>query len=145
MASSPITSWQIDGETVEAVTDLILGGSKITADGDCNHEIKRCLLHGSYDQPRQHIKKQRYHFTNRGPYRQSYGFSSSHVESDMECDSLFLKKVVYVLVTQSCPTLCDPTDCSPPGFSIHGIIQARILEWIAIPFSILNIHWKVCC
>ena len=46
MASGPITSWQIDGETVEAVTDLILGGSKITADGDCNHEIKRCLLFG---------------------------------------------------------------------------------------------------
>ena len=46
MASSPITSWQIDGETVETVSDFILGGSKITADGDCNHEIKRCLLLG---------------------------------------------------------------------------------------------------
>ena len=46
MASSPITSWQIDGETMETVTDLILGGSKITADGDCSHEIKRCLLLG---------------------------------------------------------------------------------------------------
>ena len=46
MASSPITSWQIDGETVEAVTDFILGGSKITGDGDCSHEIKRCLLLG---------------------------------------------------------------------------------------------------
>ena len=44
MASSPITSWQIDGETMETVTDFILGGSKITADGDCSHEIKRCLL-----------------------------------------------------------------------------------------------------
>ena len=64
MASGPITSWEIDGETVEAVTDFILGGSKITAGGDCNHEIKRCLLLGSYDQPRQHIKKQRHHFTN---------------------------------------------------------------------------------
>ena len=46
MASSPITSWQIDGETVETVTDFILGGSKITSDGDCSHEIKRCLLLG---------------------------------------------------------------------------------------------------
>ena len=46
MASGPITSWQIDGETVETMTDFILGGSKITADGDCNHEIKRCLLLG---------------------------------------------------------------------------------------------------
>ena len=53
MASGPITSWQIDGETMETVADFILGGSKITADGDCSHEIKRCLLLGrSYDQPR---------------------------------------------------------------------------------------------
>ena len=52
LASSPITSWEIDGETVETVSDFILGGSKITADGDCSHEIKRCLLLESYDQPR---------------------------------------------------------------------------------------------
>ena len=59
MASSPITSWQIDGETMETVRDFILEGSKITADGDCSHAIKRCLLPGkkSYDQPRQPIKK----------------------------------------------------------------------------------------
>ena len=55
MTSGPITSWQIDGETVETVSDFIFGGSKITADGDCNHEIKRCLLFGSYDQPGYHI------------------------------------------------------------------------------------------
>ena len=56
MASSPITSWQMDGEIVEAVADFIFLGSKITADGDCSHEIKRCLLlwKESYDQPRQH-------------------------------------------------------------------------------------------
>ena len=59
MVSGPITSWQIDGETMETVTDFILGGSKITADGDCRHEIKRCLLlEKSYDKPRQGIKKQ---------------------------------------------------------------------------------------
>ena len=52
MASGPITSWEIDGETVETVSDFILGGSKITADGDCSHAIKRRLLPGSYDQPR---------------------------------------------------------------------------------------------
>ena len=46
MASGPITSWELDGETVEAVSDFILGGSKITADGDCSHEIKKCLLLG---------------------------------------------------------------------------------------------------
>ena len=70
-ASGPITSWQIAGETV---TDFILGGSKITEDGDFSHEIKRHLLLGSYDQPRQHIKKQRHYFANKGPTSQSYGF-----------------------------------------------------------------------
>ena len=70
MASGPITSWQIDGETIETVTDFILGGSKITADGDCSHEIKRKMLapwKKSYDQPRQHIKKQRHYIANQGP------------------------------------------------------------------------------
>ena len=67
MASGPITSWQKDGETVETVADFILRGSKITADGDCSHEIKRQLLleRKSYDQPRQHIKKQRRYFVNK--------------------------------------------------------------------------------
>ena len=72
MASGPITSWQINGETVETVTDFILGGSKITADGDCSHEIKRHLLLGrKVDQPRQHVKKQRHYFANKGPSNQS--------------------------------------------------------------------------
>ena len=81
MASGPISSWQIDGETVEKVTDLIFWGSKITADGACSHEIKRRLLLGKkiYDQPRQHIKKQRHNFANKGLSSPSYGFSSSHV------------------------------------------------------------------
>ena len=82
MASGPITSWEIDGETVETVSDFIFLGSKITADGDCSHEIKRCFLapwKKSYDQPRQHIKKQRHYCTGKGPYSQGYGFSSSHV------------------------------------------------------------------
>ena len=80
MASGPITSWEIDGETVETVTDFIFLGSKITADGDCNHEIKTLASwKKSYDQPRQHIKKQRHHFANKGLSSQSYGFSSSHV------------------------------------------------------------------
>ena len=77
MASSPITSWQTDGETV---TDFIFLVSKITADGDCSHEIKILApWKKSYDQPRQHIKKQRHYFANKGPSSQSYGFSSSHV------------------------------------------------------------------
>ena len=81
MASSPITSWEIDGETMETVTDFILGGSKITADGDCSHEIMRCLLLGnkSYDKPRQHIKKQRHYFADKGLQSQRHGFSSNHV------------------------------------------------------------------
>ena len=81
MASSSITSLQISGETVETVTDFILGGSKITADGDCSHENKKMLApwQKSYDQPRQHIKKQRHYFADKGPSSQSYGFSNSHV------------------------------------------------------------------
>ena len=65
MASGPITSWQIDAETMETVTDFILGGSKITAGGEWSHEIKRCSLKESYDQPRQLIKKQRHYFPNK--------------------------------------------------------------------------------
>ena len=81
MASGPITSWQIDGETMERVTDFIFLGSKITADGDCSHEIKRCLLLGRKVMTNldNHIKKQRYYFADKAPYTQSYGFSSSHV------------------------------------------------------------------
>ena len=80
MASGPITSWQIDGERVETVADFIFLGSKITADGDCSHEIKKLTpWKESYDQPRQHIKKQRHYFTNKCPSSQGYGFSSSHV------------------------------------------------------------------
>ena len=85
MVSGPITSLQIDKETMETVTDFIFLGSKITADDDCSHEIKRCLLLGkkAMTKPRQHIKKQRYYFTNKGPPSQSYGFPSSHACMDV--------------------------------------------------------------
>ena len=96
MASCPITSWEIDGETVETVSDCILGGSKITADGDCSHEIKRCLLLGR------------------------------KVTTNLAAAAKLL---------QSCPTLCDPRDSSPPASPIPGILQARTLEWVAISFS----------
>ena len=91
MAFDPITSWPIDGETVETVADFIFPGSKITADGDCSHEMKRHLLLGrkpmtnldsilkSRDKPRQHIKKQRHYFVNKGPSSQGYSFPNSHV------------------------------------------------------------------
>ena len=77
MASGPITSWQIDGETMERVRDFIFLGSNITADGDRSHEIKRCFLLGR--KARRHINKQRHYFANKGPCSQSCGFSSSHV------------------------------------------------------------------
>ena len=78
---------------MKTVTDIIFLSSKITANGDCSHKIKRCLLHG------------RKAMTN------------------------------LVLVAQSCLTLCDLKDCSLPGSSVHAVLQARILEWVAIPFS----------
>ena len=80
MASSPIASWQIHGETMETVTDFIFLGSKITADGDCSHELKDTVpWKKSYDQPRQHTKKQRHYLANKGLSSQSYGFSSRNV------------------------------------------------------------------
>ena len=74
MASGPITSWETEGEKVKAVTDFLFLGSKISEDGDHNQEIK------SYDKPRERVKRQRHHSAKAGPYRQSYGFSSNHVQ-----------------------------------------------------------------
>ena len=79
IASGPITSWEINGEIMETVTDFTYGGSKITADGTCSHEIKTLAQKKSYDKSRQHIKKQRHYFASKGLSSQSYGFSSSHV------------------------------------------------------------------
>ena len=80
MASGPITAWQIDGETVETVADFIFLGSKIPADGDCSHEIKRRLLLGRKVMTNlDSILKSRHYFANKGPSGQGYGFSSSHV------------------------------------------------------------------
>ena len=88
MATSPITSQEIEGGKVEAVTDFLFLGSKITADGDCSHEIKRALLLGW-----------------------------------QALTNLYRAKSL-----QSCPTLCDPMNYGPPGSSVHGTLQARILE-----------------
>ena len=80
MASGPITSWQIDGERMETVTDFIFLGSKITADDDCSHEIERCLLIGRKAMTNlDNILKSRDYFANKDSFGQSYGFSSSHV------------------------------------------------------------------
>ena len=80
MASHPITSWQIDGETMETVTDYIFFSSKITANGDCSREIKTYTpWEESYDKPRQHITKQIHHYADKDPSSRNCGFSSSHV------------------------------------------------------------------
>ena len=81
MAFGPITWCQIDGETMETVTDFIWGGSRIATDSDCSHEIKMLApWKKSYDQARQHIRKQKHYFADKGPSSQSYGFFSSHLD-----------------------------------------------------------------
>ena len=79
MASGPITSWQIDGETVETMADFIFLGSKITANGDCSHEIKRRLLLGKKVMTNLDSILKRHYFANKGPFSQGYGFSCGHV------------------------------------------------------------------
>ena len=104
MDSSPITLWQIDGETMETVRDFIFLGSKITADGHCSHEIKTFSPRKkNYDQP---------------------------------------AVAAAAKLLQLCPTLCNPIDSSPPGSSIPGILQASILEGVAISFSNTCMHAK---
>ena len=132
MAFSPITSWQIDGETVKTVADFIFGGSKITADGDCSHEIKRCLLLG------------RKVMTNQDSILKSRDISLStkvHLVKAMVfpvvmygCAAAAAKSL------QSCQILCDPIDGNPPGSFVGGILQARILEWVAISFSSMDVR-----
>ena len=113
MASGPITSWQIDRETMETVRDFIFGGSKITAHRDCSHERKTLApCKKSYDKPRWHIKKQRYYFAKKGLSSQNYGFSSSHVwmwELDYK-ESWVLKKWCFWTVVLE-KTLESPLDC----------------------------------
>ena len=93
MASGPITSWEIDGETMETVTDLIFLDSKIIAVGNCSHEIKRRLLLGrkAMTNLESILKKQRHYFADKGPNSQSYGFSSNHYR----CENWIVKKAEY--------------------------------------------------
>ena len=114
MASGLITSWQIDGGTVETMVDFIFWGSKLTAEWWLQPWNKKTLAPGkkSYDQPRQHIKKQRYYFANKGPSSQSYGFSSGHVwmwELDYK-ESWVLKNWCFWTVVLE-KTLESPLDC----------------------------------
>ena len=98
MASGPITSWQLDGERIETVTDFIFLGSKTTMDGDCSHEIKRCLL----------------------------CWIKAMTNSMCVC---MLSPFIHFWLFMT------PMDCSPLSSSVHGFLQARILEWVAIPYS----------
>ena len=113
MASGPITSWQIDGETMEIVRDFIWGGSKINADGNCSLEIKTLApWKKSYNQPRELIKKQRHYFANKGPSNQSYVFSSSHVwmwELDYKESWVPKNWCFWTVVLEK--TLESPLDC----------------------------------
>ena len=126
-----MTSWQIDGETVETVSDFILGGSNITADGECSHEIKRCLLLGSKVMTKleQHIKKQRHYFTNKGPSSQGYCFSNSHIlmwELDSK-ESWAPKNWCFWTVALE-KTLESPLDCK----EIHPVHPKWDQSWVFI-------------
>ena len=141
MASSPITSWQIDGETVETVADFIFLGSKITADGDCSHEIKRCLPLGRKVMTNlaaaAAAKSDSVQPHRRQPTRLPHPWDSPGKNTGVGCHVLpqCMKVKSESEVSQSCLTPSDPMDCSLPGSSVHGIRQARVLEWVAIAFS----------
>ena len=136
MASGPITSWQIDRETMETVRDFIFLGSKITADGDCSHEIKRCLLLGRKVMANlDSILKSR---DITLPTKVCLAKAMVFPVVMYGCESWTVKKVTAAAAAkslQSCPTPCNPIDVSPPGSSIPGILQARTLQWGAISFS----------
>ena len=131
MASSPITSWQIDEETMETVRYFIFLGSKITADGDCCYKSKRHFApwKKSYDKSRQYIKKQRYHFADKGPYSQSYSFSNCHA---WMCEFLhkedWVSKNWFFWIVVLKKTLESPLDCK----EIKSVNTKGNQSWIFI-------------
>ena len=148
MPSGPITSWQIDWETMEmeTMTDFLFLGSKITADGSCNHEIKRCFLQKmlsskkSYNKPRQHITKQRRYFADKGPYSQTYGFSSGHVWIwKLDCEESWVPKNWRFWTVVLEKTLENPLDCTEikpvilkeisPEYSLEGLMLKLKLQY----------------
>ena len=152
MASGPITSWQIDGEIVETVSDFIFLGSKITTDGDCSNEIKRHWLLGRKVMTNLLLLLLLSRFSRvrlcatpwRQPTRLCRPWDSPGKNTGVGCHCLLhcVKVKSESEVAQSCPTLSDPMDCNLPGSSIHGSFQARVLEWVAISFSNAW-KWKV--
>ena len=126
MASGPITSWEIDGETVETVSDFIFLGSKITADVDWNHEIKRHLLLGWKV------------MTNLDSILKSRDITlpkKFRLVKAMDFPVVMYGCVAAAKSLQSCLTLWDPIDGSPQGSTVPGILQARVLEGVGIAFS----------
>ena len=130
MASGTITLWEIDGETVETVADLIFWGSKITADGDCSHEIKRCLLLGRKVMTNlDSILKSRHYFANKSPSSQGYGFSSSHAWMwELDCEESWAPKnwCFWTVVLEK--TLESPLDCK----EIQPVHPKGELSWVFI-------------
>ena len=140
MASGPITSWQIEGGKMERVTDFLFLGSKITADIDSSHEIKMLApWNESYDKPAAAAKLLQSCPTLCNPIdtRLPRPWDSPGKNTGVGCHFLLQCRKVKSEseVAQSCPTLSDPVDCSLLGSSIHGIFQARVLEWGATAFS----------
>ena len=122
MASGPITSWEIDGEKMETMSDFILGGSKITADSDCSHEIKRRLLLGRKVMTNlDSMLKSRHYFVNKGPSSQGYGFSSGHVwMRELDCEESWVLKNWCFLTVVLEKTLESPLDSKIKPVSPKG-------------------------
>ena len=153
MASGPITPWKIDGETMETVTDFIFLGSKITADGDCSHEIKRPLLLGRKPMTNlDSILKAEYHFTNKGLSSQGCGFSRGHVwmwDLDYK-ESWMLKNWCFWTVVLE-KTLESPLDCkrsnqsilkeTSPEYSLEELMLKLKLQYFGHWWEKLT-HWK---
>ena len=131
MASGPIALWQIDGETVEKVADFIFLGFKITADGDCSHEIKRCLLLGR--KAMTNLDSILKHRDITLPTKVRLFKAMVFPVVMYGCENWTIKKAAAAAAKslQSCPTQCDPIDGSPPGSAVPGILQARTL---GLPF-----------
>ena len=144
MASGPITSWEIDGETVERMTDFIVLGSKTTVDGDCRHETRRPLLLGRKVMTNldRILKKQRYYFPNEGPSGQGYGFSSGHVWMwELDCEESWAPKnwCFWTVVLEK--TLKSPLDCK----EIQPVHPEGDQSWVFIGLTDAEaetlIHW----
>ena len=129
MASGPITSWQIDGETGKTVRDFIFGGSQITVDGDCSHEIKRCLHFGRKAITNLDRILKSKHFANKCSSSQSYGFSSSHVWMwELDCEESWVLKNWCFWTAVLEKTLGSPLDCK----EIQPVHLKGDQSWVSI-------------